>query len=159
MENKIHVNALKSLIAKNRMDEVFKILAEISEGIGKDYHNEIVILYSQYNDLSTKKRLNLPFEEEKLNKLSSSLLQVVDNLEIRIIDNQDVVVANRKIELVNKKIKSSEIKTKLKISISITIGVAITIILSVQLGTYGALLVILALILLSFLLVKSDDQV
>lgn len=157
MENLQYINILKKLIAKNRTEEVLEMLMSLSEELGGDFQKEILSLSSQFTDVKTKERLNLPFQKELLNKVNYSILQKIDTLNEVLNRKEEIEKLNIRTEELKEDLMKKEKRAFLKVSISISIGAAITIALSFQIGVTATVLLIITMIILSFIYAKFDE--
>lgn len=157
MEPDNQIETLKSLLAKNRTDEVLTLLMNLSKEINLEYHNEVLSLYTQFNDFSTKKRLNLPYDREAQHKLNYSIIQSIDRLKTCLVDKDTINSLTKNTEELIEEVKEEEKKAKIKISISISIGAFLLIVLSIQMSISATIMLIFGLLILSFIYTKLDD--
>lgn len=149
---------LKLMVSKNKIENVLRILSELSPNLSDDHSQQLINLSSQFYEIKTKENLNLPFDQAQKNKVNYSILTLITEIEENYKENDQeelVIGMNKALDGVERQGKVKRVK----LSLSIFGFVAICIVISFSLGLEFVIggLILIIIVLLYFLYV--DDKV
>lgn len=109
------INELKSLISKGRIEEALEKMLKIN--LKKQHKNEIVTLSSWFQRTLKKEDLGLSKENENYQKITKSLLSIIDDLDSEKTESFSELSKKHKKKSAGTKINNTKVKGDSNITI------------------------------------------